>query len=511
MARTLSRDLARTALSNPGHWTEAALPGTGRAAAALLAAESAGGRHQRTIYELFSEMEEKDGHFYAVIQTRLNGLLGLPRTVLPASDAPADHERAEFVDKAIESMPRPEGFLRALLDGLAKGFACIEVLWGYDAAGRIVPKDWIVHPQEYFLFDARGNLRLLAPPFRGGEPTGGDAGTERLTTPSPEPGRSIFPTVRTLAPPARKFVVLQVGADARHPYGRGLAQRAYWFYWLKKNSLKYWSIYNERYGAPTAVATCEAGTPEDERRRLLEVLDALQTDAGVVVPESVRLELLHASTAGSGATYRDMVDWCNEEMSKIVLGQTLTTSEGRRSGSLALGSVHESIRQDYLEADARLLGEVLNGTLVRWLVELNSAGAPPLPRWQVDPSPPDDLEKLVRVDRELLHMGVPLPVSYFHERYGRPAPAGEEPYLIYDDANLFQYHLRHGVLTINEVRHRLHLPPVAWGDERTLLSRDADLPEPQRTASGPSREERSAGEALAERAEREAEHERRGQ
>src|SRR5690606_7852239 len=41
------------------------------ATTAILQTELACGRHQRSVYELFAEMEDKDRHLYSVIQTRI--------------------------------------------------------------------------------------------------------------------------------------------------------------------------------------------------------------------------------------------------------------------------------------------------------------------------------------------------------------------------------------------------------------------------------------------------------
>jgi hypothetical protein len=64
-------------------------------------------------------------------------------------------------------------------------------------------------------------------------------------------------------------------------------------------------------------------------------------------------------------------------------------------------------------------------------------------------------------------MGVTLPESYFYEKYGRPAPVGDARRLQYDDSNVYQYHLQYGILTVNEVRAKLGLSPVPWGDVPT--------------------------------------------
>jgi phage gp29-like protein len=440
-----------------------------RSAAALLQTEAAAGRIQTSVYDLFSEMLGKDGHLYAVMQTRLNGLLGLPRAVVASGGENAERSAQSLVEQLVAGMHDFDGLCRALLDGMTKGFAVIECVWGYDAARRLNVVDWIAHRQESFSFGDDGGLELLSPPFAPAPSSQASEASLLLD------GRSAFPPQGARPAPARKFLVLKFGADVRHRYGRGLCQHAYWFYWFKKNALKFWAVFTEKFGAPTAVATFPPGTPREERDNILEILRSLQSDAGVVVPETIKLHLLEAGRTGGASAFREFAEWCNDEMSKIVLGGTLTSGEGRRGGSLALGNVHELVRQDYLEADARLLEGVLNNQLVRWMCELNLPGAG-IPAIRFDTRPPADLAVQAEVDKTLVGLGVPIPLRYFHERYGRPAPTAGEESLRYDDANLFGYHLQYGILTINEARARLGLGPVPGGERRPRMLAESATP-----------------------------------
>ncbi|MGF1572310.1 MAG: DUF935 family protein [Sumerlaeia bacterium] len=445
----------------------------------LLATEASNGRYQRSLYELFSEMEEKDGQLYSLLQTRINALVGLDynweftgEATLPT---PQQDAVRSFIQSALTQFPRFKEFIKALLDALAKGFSAVELIWGYNEKGQWVVQDWRAHPQEYFAFsNTEGSclaLKLLSPPFE--ESRDRDTVLKNSTTPEQTTTTANNTVTRlgawgkAVPAPERKFVVLHFGRDARNPFGRGLCQRAYWYYWFKKNTLRSWAIYNEKYGAPLAVAQVNPTLPNDEREKLLQILDSLQTDAGIVIPETIKLEYLEASKNGDGECFKAMADWCNDEMARIVLGATLSTGEGRRSGSMALGRVHESVRQDYIEADSRLLESTLNETLIRWLVELNFLPGTKGPTLKFDVTLPEDLETQIRVDGELLRLGLPIGTKELYRRYGRTEPSEQEHRLSHDDSNIFQYHLRFGILTINEVRKRLQLPPVAWGERPT--------------------------------------------
>lgn len=428
----------------------------------LLRSEGASSRYFRDIYDLYSDMEDKDAHLFAVLQTRKNGVLCRPRKIVAASESRRDQEVADFIRAAVGSMNSFDGAMLSLLDAIGKGFAVVEVLWNVNR-GAIGVDALKVRPQGRFRFSKDGRLMLRGQPGLN-LARRDDFPTTSSTSPSPTLSKSSGILCDHTVPP-RKFLMMQFNATAENPYGRGLLAKAYWYYWFKKNNLKFWVLFNEKFGAPTIIGKYRIGASEEERNRLFEVVQSLQNDTGVTIPENLALEFLEAKRSGTINTYRDLCDWCNDEISKLTLGATLSTGEGRRSGSLALGKVHERVRSEYVEADARNLMEVINNQLIRWLVDFNFGTDVHAPRLYIDTTEDENLAEEIRVDQELIKLGVPLSLSYFYERYKRPAPLPEERALRYDDNNLYQYHLQYGVLTINEVRKTLGLPPVSWGDE----------------------------------------------
>ncbi len=456
-------------LANPAREWWSALEWTREdSALAALRAEAAQGRPHRDVYDLFQEMEDKDGHYFAVLQTRKNGALARERQIVAADSTREAREAAEFVRRQFEAIPDFEQALLALLDSLAKGFAVVEILWRRAEDGALGIAGLRGRPQSLFAFAADGSLRLLSRDRFAPENAPRATGSPAL--PPPASGRWTPPAA---AVPEAKFLVMSFGSPHGNPYGKGLALKCYWYYWFKKHNLKFWAIYNERFGAPAVIGRHGPGASEEERRRLLEVIEALQSDTGVTLPEGMTLELLEARRGGEGRTYREFADWLNDEISKIVLGATLTAAEGRRSGSLALGEVHQRVRSEYIEADARLLMEVINRRLIPWLTRFNLGPRAPLPRWEIDVQPDTDPRAEAEVDTALVRLGVPIPLAHFYRRYRRPAPAPGEPALRFDDANLYQYHLQYGVLTVNEARALLGLPPVAWGGEPPRSARAA--------------------------------------
>jgi len=453
------------------------------------------------LFTLFQEMEEKDAHLFSTLQTRKNALLACPYKVIAGDDSPGAMAAARLVEKNLARIPGLNTALFHMMDAVAKGFAVAEIIWDVDSStGAVTAHDIRARNQAEFAFDRSDNLYLLEDGTISQSSDPGTVTTKLL----PRPGETSIWTRRAQQMPERKFLHFAFQGNACSPYGSPLCIKAYWYYWLKKNTLNHWSLFNEKFGSPTAVARYSSTTTEEDRRYLEDTLSSLPRDSGVLLPEGVALEFLEARRSSGVNSYRELADWCNDEISKIVLGQTLTTSEGRRSGSMALGRVHETVRRDYLASDAAALGQMLTSQLARWITDFNFGATTAAPRIVFDVKSPDQFESELAVDRELVKMGVPLATSYFYERYRRPVPATDERVLRYDDANLYQYHLLHGVLTINEVRATLGLAPVAWGDEptgRTVVRGpgDGSLKVPGGRDGDPTDEEREADEAEADR------------
>jgi phage gp29-like protein len=454
------------------------------------------------IYGLFQEMEEKDAHLFSVLQTRRNAVAACPWRLVWREGGSGSAEswrrkacenlrekslnprwavgRAErvthaqtvtrFVEETLSQIPNFQDAVLHLLDALGKGFAVLEVMWRKDQeTGEVKVERLAPRWPGCFVQDEAGQWYLLDAGVDGAQPVGPpDQALGNKPVLVPRPGEWSGPWGSTLALPPRKFILFVFQPHPAAPYGSPLCAKAYWYYWFKKNNLRFWSLYNEKFGAPTAVAHYGAGTTPEEIERLNEVVAQLQTDVGLVIPESVSMELLEARRSGAASTYREFADWCNDEISKLVLGQTLTISEGRRSGSLALGRVHEAVRFEYLAADARALGEALTHQLVRWLVDFNFGLHTPAPEFVFDCEQPQDYKAELELDRGLIQLGVPLETDYFYAKYRRPVPCAGNRVLKYDDANLYQYHLQYGILTVNEVRAALGLPAVAWGDRPTV-------------------------------------------
>jgi len=352
--------------------------------------------------KLYDEVD-RDPHAGSVLQTRYLSVIGKEWEVLPGEQAatrgrPAAETQAQriadFVYKSLENTNFDQA-RQELLQAVLYGFYVAEVMWelrdGHIVPGMIRAK----HPRR-FSFSMDRELRLLTPQnMIEGDPL-----------------------------PDRKFIQFTYGSSD-NPYGKGLGQKLWWPVWFKKNGIKFWMIFLEKFGMPTAVGKYPPGTPADQQQALLDAIDAIHSETGVKIPDTMAIDLLEATRQGR-VTYETICEYMDKQISKAVLGQTATT-EGT-PGKLGNEDAQEEVRADILKADADLLCECLNNSLVRWIVDYNFPGVTAYPKLWVRTEKEHDLKALAERDKTLVtDIGVPVGKRYFYETYAIPEPEeGEE-------------------------------------------------------------------------------------
>ena len=136
---------------------------------------------------------------------------------------------------------------------------------------------------------------------------------------------------------------------------------------------------------PTVLGRYERGLPPNEQTSILRALQDIQNNTAVVYPREIDVSLL-GGDRGPSTGFQEAIEFHNREIARSVLGQTLTTDEGRRVGSLALGKVHLQILLLQVNSLRKQLADSLvNEQIIRPLVELNF-GPGQMPRLEFDDS-----------------------------------------------------------------------------------------------------------------------------
>lgn len=274
-----------------------------------------------------------------------------------------------------------------MLSGVLYGFAVGEVMWATDGL-EIAIEDIKVRNRSRFGFLPNGELRMRTQ----ANMTDGEA-----------------------LPPG-KFWAFSCGADHDdEPYGLGLGHYLYWPCFFKKNGIKFWLQFLEKFGQPTAVGKYPAGASDPEKARLLQALASIQSSTAIRIPEGMAIELLEAQRSGT-ADYTALYDRMNAAISKVMLGHTGSTdaTPGRLGGEDNAGEV----RDDLIKADADLVCGSFNRGPARWLTYYNDGPDVAPPKVWRKTEPPEDLKAAADKDKILFDMGFRPTLKYVTEKYG---------------------------------------------------------------------------------------------
>ncbi|MCK9376213.1 MAG: DUF935 domain-containing protein [Syntrophobacterales bacterium] len=347
--------------------------------------------------ELFEEMEEKDAHLTAILQTRKMAVLGKDYEVLPYAKTPEDERIAALVGEMVYSIPNLEEACLDLLDAIGKGFALSEIFWEVtEGQARVEGLRWI--PQKKVTFDEQLQPRLLTAEARW----------------------------QGVAPPPWKVIYHRYKARSGGATRAGVLRVVGWMYLLKNFALKDWAAFNEVFGMPLRLGKYDPTASPADRDSLVQAIRNLGSDAAGVISKSTEIEFVEATSRSAGVNpYQLMAEFCNREMSKAVLGQTLTTDTAGSTGTYAAATVHGQVRRDLVEADAQALAATLREQLLRPLVGFNFGWDKSIPWFRFRFEEEEDLKTLSEVYRNLAAMGVPLSMEHVAERFGLPPTANK--------------------------------------------------------------------------------------
>jgi phage gp29-like protein len=169
----------------------------------------------------------------------------------------------------------------------------------------------------------------------------------------------------------------------------------------------------EKYGMPILIGKYNRGATKDEAENLAQVLLDMHEDAVIVSPSDIEITLAEATRTSSTDLYLEMINFCNTEISKALLSQTLTTE--LKNGSLAAAQTHYKIRREIITADAKIAESFINH-IIKLIAEINF-GEVKSPQIRLTLNDSDNNQKLER-DIRLLNAGVPFNLDYWTRTYG---------------------------------------------------------------------------------------------
>lgn len=345
---------------------------------------------------LAEEMEERDLHYASVMSTRKRAVAGIEPNVIPASDSPKDREIAEAVKELVE---RPEfsHLVTDLLDSLGKGYSACEIMWDQSGA-QWTPREYIWRDPRFFVFDRTSRQKL-----------------HLLTDEASFEGVPLSPF---------KFIVHIPHLKSGIPIRGGIARLAAVAWMCKAYSLTDWMAFCEVFGMPIRIGRYDENASERDKDILRRAVANIGMDAAAILPDTMRLEFVEAAkSAGGQELFLRLAEYLDRQISKGVLGQTMTTDDG---SSQAQAEVHNEVRLDIKNDDGKQVAATVNRDLVKSFVDLNYGVQERYPRVRIHEEEPEDITALADILNKIVPLGgARISARSVRERLGFPEPEGD--------------------------------------------------------------------------------------
>jgi phage gp29-like protein len=350
--------------------------------------------------ELADDMEERDPQIFSELAKRKNGILKLDWAIEAPEDADAAEQKmAEQVEAWIKALPNfKRTVMFNMLDGILKGFSAVEMWWELQE-GSLQPR-FAYRPQRWFTLNQDRDRITLRNNSAYGE---------------------------ALQP--YNWILHKHPARSGYPARQALSRVLMFPYLYKNYSTRDLAEFLEIYGLPLRLGKYPSGASDKEKLTLLRAVTDIGHNAAGIIPMGMELEFQNAAT-GTEAPFEAMLNRMDDAISKAIIGQTLTSSQGKH-GSNALGNVHNEIRLDILASDAALVAESITSQLIAPLCLLNIAGANPrrLPRFVLEVPEPEDIKLLSEAYPALANAGLKIGVKWVAQKLRIPEPDKDEEVL----------------------------------------------------------------------------------
>ena len=216
----------------------------------------------------------------------------------------------------------------------------------------------------------------------------------------------------------------------------------------KKNALAFWDTFAEIFGMPMRIA--HTTTRDDKELAKMEKMMAeMGTEGWGLFQEGTEIEVVESTKGDAFNVYDKRVDRANSELSKLIIGQTMTIEDG---SSLSQSETHLEVFENLVDADRDMLCDMINEQLIPRMIRHGFPLQGMHFEWDdsVDYTPEQQ-----RAFEEMLLNNYEVEGSYFAGKYGVP---------------------------VSERRQQQHLIPPTQLDGDEVGKTPADDPEGRQTA-----------------------------
>lgn len=276
---------------------------------------------------LIEDVFLSDSEIRAVDESGREGITGAPFTVEPADGSDEARWVADYQQATIDQISGWDRSMERLLCGNAAGYALEDV--AYDERAIVFP-----------VGDSRVTVEAFTPTaleFVHQKHTRWDLSVERL---------ELDTGGQFIRPPQRKFITYEAPGDFA-VRRRGYMYPAIWLHMLKANAWARWGVLLEVWGLrqPYGVATLEQWQNQKRREEMLAALRKFGQGGAALFTDDFRIVPSEGISDGdSRGMHAALISAVNLELSKLILGSTLTT-EISGTGSYNAAETHADTKQ----------------------------------------------------------------------------------------------------------------------------------------------------------------------
>jgi hypothetical protein len=133
----------------------------------------------------------------------------------------------------------------------------------------------------------------------------------------------------------------------------------------KKYILQFWDQFAEIFGMPLRIGKTTSRDPKDHAK-IENMLDNMGAAAWGLFPEGTSIEVIGSKQGDAFEVYDRRIVRANSEISKAILGQTMTMDDG---SSLSQAKVHESVAEEIAKMDREFIKDIVNDSLFPFLIK----------------------------------------------------------------------------------------------------------------------------------------------
>lgn len=350
--------------------------------------------------ELFDQVEERDGHILGEMSKRRNVILDASFDLAPATDAPRDVKVYEDVKQMMAGITDWPDVLISLQDAVGKGLASLEMDWDVSEGQAWVDKFEFIEQKRFRFTDRNGLLTRVPLLVTDDDPMGIDI-------------------------PEWRVMMHRYGGMSGHAARSGIYRLCTWWFLFKNYAVKDWVTFCDVYGMPLRLGKYDSAASKEDKKALETAIRSLGHDAAGIISKATEIEFVkEGKTTASAELYENLATFGNKEMSKAILGGTLTADVDGK-GSYAAANTHNDVREDLINADARALAATVRNQFIRPYVGFNHGWDTPVPKY-TGRFNKENLEAYVDLVDKLADR-MDIPVAHIREKYGIPEPKdGEE-------------------------------------------------------------------------------------